>query len=214
MLKASSIILTALCLTITANSNTFAGVEVGLSIDSDGIKSFHLAIGEHYQIPEKEVVAVRKKSLSDEELVVVFFLAEHANVKAGVILNLRSKGKSWWEITHYFGLNPDIFFLALKTNPGPPYGKAYGHFKKAKKHRWKNISLADVDIVNCVNLRFVTQRHGYSPDEVIRLRHQGHKFARINAHAKHQMKEKRKHKQMSKASGHQKPHKGKGKKKK
>lgn len=212
MSRLNLILLTSLCL--VAAPCALAGIDIGLSIDEDGIRSFHLAIGEHYQVPEKEIVVIRKQSLSDEELVVVFFLAEHAGVKAGLIVNLRSDGKSWWEITHHFGLNPDIFFLTMKAAPGPPYGKAYGHFKKGKKNRWKNVTLADIDIINWVNLRFVSERHGYAPDEIIRLRHQGLGFAKINAHVKHKMKEKRKQKQISKSSGPQKPTKGKGKKKK
>jgi hypothetical protein len=35
-----------------------ADVQVGLSVGEDGIKGFYLAIGEHYQVPEKEIVVV------------------------------------------------------------------------------------------------------------------------------------------------------------
>ena len=72
----------------------------------------------------------KRKKISDEELPVVFFLAHKAGVKSSVIINLRLRGKSWFEISSHYNLSPDIYFIDLKTNPGPPYGKAYGHYKK------------------------------------------------------------------------------------
>ena len=50
---------------------TQADVNVGLSIDKDGLKSFHLAIGEHYVTYDKEIEAIRKLRIPDEELPLV-----------------------------------------------------------------------------------------------------------------------------------------------
>lgn len=189
-----------------------ADVDVGLSIGDDGIKSFYLAIGEHYKVPEKEIVIVREKKIPDEDLPVVFFLAQRADVSPDVIIKLRLGGKSWMEISAHFGLTAEIFYVPLKRSPGPPFGKAYGHFKKKKRNKWRTIYLSDADIVNFVNLRFISEHYGYSPDEVIKMREKGKSFIAINAEVK---KNKGQAKKQSKqhASKEKTKNKGKGKKK-
>lgn len=161
-----------------------ADVDVGVSIGDDGIKSFYLAIGDHYNVPEKDIIVVRKKSIPDDQLPIVYFLARKAGVSPEVIIKLRLGGKSWWEITVHFGLNAGIYYVPVKSNPGPPYGKAYGHFKNKKKAEWNKIILTDIEIINFVNLRFISEHYGYSPDEVIKMRANGKSFIAINKEAK------------------------------
>ncbi len=187
-----------------------AEVSAGITLDKDGIKSFHLAIGDHYGVPEKDVVVVRERNVPEEELPVVFFLAKHAGVAPSVIVQLRLGGKSWMEISHRFGLTADLFYVHFDKDPGPPYGNAWGQFKKKKRAQWKSVELADVDIVNCVNLKFMAERHGYKPGEIVKLRAQGHHFAAIHKQIKAKKQQQKKNKAI--AAKH-KPNKGKGKKK-
>jgi hypothetical protein len=189
---------------------TQAEVSAGITLDKDGIRSFHLAIGDHYGVKEKEVTVVVERKVPDEELPVVFFLAKHGGVAPSVIVQLRLGGKSWMEISHRFGLTADIFYVHFDKDPGPPYGKAWGHFKKKKRGQWKSINLVDVDIVNLVNLKFMSERHGYTPSEIVKLRAKGHHFAAIHKHVKAQKQKAKKNKAMAVK---QKPNKGKGKKK-
>jgi len=154
---------------------------VGLSIGNEGIKNFNLSVGEYYRVPEREVIVVQKRGCREEELPVVFFLASRARVAPGVIIDLRSKGLSWMDITFHFGLSPEIYYVPVKkVKVGPPYGKAYGYYKKHPKHEWKKITLADDDVVNLVNLRFISERHGYPPETVMKMRAEGRNFIAIN----------------------------------
>jgi hypothetical protein len=191
--------------------NTQAQVSAGITLDKDGIRSFHLAIGDHFGVVEKEVAMVVERNVPEEELPVVFFLAKHAGVAPSVIVKLRLSGKSWMEITHRFGLTVDIFYVHFDKDPGPPYGNAWGHFKEKKKSQWKSINLVDVDIVNLVNLKFISERHGYTPTEIVKLRAQGHHFAAIHKHIKTKKEQKNKNKAIASS---EKPQQGKGKGKK
>jgi hypothetical protein len=67
---------------------------------------------------------------------------------------------------------------------GPPYGKAWGHLKKSKK-AWKTARFSDAEVVNMVNLRFVSDHHGIPPSEVMKMRDAGKGFVEINGKAKH-----------------------------
>ena len=185
-----------------------ADVSIGVSADNDGIKSFYLSIGEQYRVPEAEVIVVREKKIPDDELPVVFFIAKHARVEPGVVVKLRADGKSWMDITLHFGLSPAIYYVAFENDPGPPYGKAWGHYKNHKKEEWKNVRLGDTDIVNFVNVKFMCDRYGYSPEQVIKMRDKGESFVFVNSKIK-------KHKQSKHAeadnSDNHKSAKGKGK---
>jgi len=189
--------------------NANAGnLEIGLKADNDGIKEFYLAIGDYYKSPEKEITVIRSSGIPDDDLPVVFFLARHAGVEPGVIMKLRLGGKTWMDITLHYGLSPEIYYIELRNDPGPPYGKAYGHFKKRPRKEWGAIRFADSDIVNFVNLKFISEHYHYSPDDVIKMRSGGESFVKING------KVKQSGKNQGKADGKvQKKNKVKGKKK-
>ncbi len=162
-----------------------AEVTVGATIGDDGIRQFHLAISKQFNYPEKEVVVVRERNIPEDELPVVFFLARRAQVTPMTIVKLRLGGQSWWDISLHYGLSPDVFFVPVHGDPGPPYGRAYGYYKDKDKHHWKNVRLGDDDIMNLVNLRFISERYKQSPDEIIRQRARGDDFVKIHGEAKH-----------------------------
>jgi len=51
----------------------------------------------------------------------------------------------WLDITFYFGLDPEIYYVPVKIGQvGPPYGNAYGYYKKYRPGKeWKKIFLTD-----------------------------------------------------------------------
>lgn len=155
-------------------------LRIGLSVGDDGEKSFHLAIATHYKTTEKAIGLVKKKGISDEELPVVFFLADRGKMKPEVLINLRLRGRSWADITHQLGLGVEIYYVALRGSVAPPYGKAYGHFKNRPRKEWNKIILSDTDIVNLVNLKFMSKHYGYPPEEVVKLRSKGNGFIAVN----------------------------------
>lgn len=190
-----------------------AEASFGLSVDDEGLKSFYLAVGDHYKVPEKEIVVVRERKVPDEQMPVVFFLARRADVAPSAVLSLRSDGKSWMDIALHFGLSAETFYVPVKSDPGPPYGHAYGHFKKHKRDKWQDIRLSDDDIVNFVNLRFVSDHYGWSTDDIIKMRQSGKNFVDINR----DVKQKKKGGQKQAYADNDNPgkgNKGKGKKKK
>lgn len=213
MQRISMIILLAVIAMVVIAPRSQAGIDVGVSIDSDGIKGFYLAIGEHYDVKEKNVIVVREGNIPDEELPVVFFLARNAGVAPVFIVKLRLGGKSWMDIAFHYGLTAEIFYVKFDRDPGPPYGKAWGHFKKKKHTEWKTIRLADVDIVNFVNLKFVSEHYGHTPAEVVKMRAKGDGFVAIHKQAKAHKKQHQK-KVKAVASSDNPKHKGKPNKKK
>jgi hypothetical protein len=196
-----------------ADPGRAADVNAGISIGDEGLKGFYLAIGEQYQAPEREVVAVRQWQIPDEEIPVVFFLARRANVGPEVVIKMRLGGKSWMDIAIGYGLTAEVFYVPVTVVPGPPYGKAYGHFRNHDRSKWGTIRLADADIINFVNLKFISERYHCPADDVIKMREKGANFVSINTEVK-QNKEKAKHQAAKQADQSNSDQKGKGKGKK
>ncbi len=137
------------CLAILLSAGkTQASIDAALSIEDGRVSSFYLAIGDHYRVPEREIIFVKKREISDDDLAVVFFLASRANVAPSVIVELRLGGKTWMEITSHFHLTAEIYYVTINKVSGPPYGKAHGYFKNRNRKEWASIRLSDTDIAN------------------------------------------------------------------
>ena len=161
-----------------------AGVELGISIGEEGLRNFYLSVGDYYRVPEREVIIIRERGILYEEIPVVFFIARRAHVAPGVIVDLRLRRMSWMDITFHYGLSPEIYYVPLRVAPGPPYGRAYGYYKKWHRKEWRKVRLGDDDVVNLVNLKFASEHYGYSPEEVIKMRSGGRNFVEINEEIK------------------------------
>lgn len=177
----------------------------GISIGPEGLKSFYLSISNYYKVPEWQVVRTRERQIPDEELPVVFFIAGRAVVKPEVIINLRLGGSSWYDISVKYGIYSNDYYVPLETQPGPPYRKAYGYYKNKPKKEWKKIRLTDEDIINLVNLKFISGYYNYKPDKIAEMRKEGKKFVAINDNIKSEKKDKGNKTQVNgKGKGHKK----------
>ena len=181
-MRIRSLTLVIVALLLAGGARTVnADVSLGVSISDGELKSFHLAVGDFYDVPQEQVHMVRSKSVGDEELAVVFFFAQRAQVNPEVILKLRLGGQSWMEIGLHYGITAEAYYVPVEKAPGPPYGKAYGHYKNRKKAQWNDIRLSDAEVVDFVNLKFVSGYYDHAPEEVMKHRANGSSFIGITA---------------------------------
>jgi hypothetical protein len=149
--------------------------DIGISGSDRGISGFSLSIGDYYRVPAQEIIVI-ERSIPENETSVVYFLARHSHKTPHYITNLRLRGMSWWDISLHLGLNPSTLYVVdTHRHSGPPYGKAYGYQKEGKHHR-----LSDLDIVELVNVRFLSSYHGISVDDVIDRRREGQQYMHID----------------------------------
>jgi hypothetical protein len=135
----------------------------------------------YYRVPEREVLIVRDRGIHQEELPVVFFLAQRARVSPEAVVDLRLRGMNWMDITLQFGLSPDIYYVPVKSvKEGPPYGHAYGYYKKHPKKEWKKMKFKDEEIVNQVSPKFISEHHKYTLEQVMKYRSEGRSFVDID----------------------------------
>lgn len=164
------------CVTLDAER---ALAQTAVSVSAH-VGNFHVAVANYYRVPEREVIVIRERRILDDEIPVALFIAQKARVAPARVVDLRLRGDSWWDISVRFGIGPELYYVPLAVAPGPPYGKAYGHYKKSRK-QWNTIVLSDPDIVNLVHLRFLTDHYGVPPEEIIELRGRRGDFVAIHA---------------------------------
>jgi hypothetical protein len=145
------------------------------------IGEFHVAVANYYRVPEREVIVIRERRIRDDEIPVALFIAREAGVPWSRVVDMRLRGDSWWDISVRLGLGPDVYYVPVAVTPGPPYGRALGHYKKKHRKEWRTIVLTDADIVNLVELRFLTEHYRVAPERVIALRTDDRDFVAINA---------------------------------
>jgi hypothetical protein len=155
-----------------------ADAQTAFSVSAN-VGDFHVAVSNYYHVPEREVIVVRERRIPDEELPVVFFIAQRAHVPAARIVDMRLHGDSWWDISVRYGLGADVYYVPVEVHSGPPYGRAYGHYKKPRK-QWNTIVLTDGDIVNLVELRFMSEHYHVAPERIVELRERDVDFVTIH----------------------------------
>ena len=146
-----------------------AAIPILLAAAGSAVADFHVDVGIHFGVPQREVIVVREHRVPDPEIPVVFLLARHAHVSPAVIVDLRLGGMQWWEIAARYRVAPEVLYI----QSGPPYGIAHGYWKK---HR-----MTDAEVVDCVNVRFLSEYHRVPPQQIYAMRSRGMGYTQVNA---------------------------------
>jgi len=149
-----------------------AGVEIGAEL--------RLAVHQSFGLPEPDVDRIVARGLPADELAVVGLIAVRAGVSVDAVIGLRREGLSYLDISLRYGPGPEIFYVPFDRDPGPPYGKAWGYFKKTPRERWRTIRLTDREIVDLANVRLAADAWGVSPRRVVELHGAGRSYGAIH----------------------------------
>ncbi len=164
----------------TPQYNVGAQDTVGLTVNNQGVNFFATSAASYYGYPTREVVVLPQYGIIEEEIPVALFIAKKARVKPLTIVNLRKSGLSWMTISNRYHISPaDFYFPYTSEISSPPYGKAYGYYRNRPRNEWHNIVMDDDDIVNLVNLRFISNSRHVSPVSIVELRGKGNHFPHI-----------------------------------
>jgi len=144
------------------------------------LADFHRAVHEELGLPEPLIVRLLEAGAPDEQLPVLGHLARELGQTPERIFELHRSGLSFLDISLRFGRGPEIFYVPLAVDPGPPYGKAWGYYKKTPRARWNTIRLTDVEIIDLVNLRVAADHYRVAPERIVELRRTGKPFRDIH----------------------------------
>lgn len=142
---------------------------------------------EAYPVPREAAATVFRRCDDPRDYPVLAFIAHHARADIEAVWRYRSRGHSWFDVMVRFGVPPRLLFVELPEPPGPPYGKAYGHWRK-RGNGLAAVHVPDADVLFWVNLRTSARYAGVSPAKMLAGGHSAkhfHKMAAKRFRAKH-----------------------------
>jgi len=123
---------------------------------------------------------VPRIAVVESDLPVVLFLARRCDCPPDRIVVLREQGLQWGVIFQRVGVPIDVLFTGMDRDPGPPYGHAWGYWRK---HGRRSV-FGDPDVVSLVELQTARAITGRPVVEIVRLRGSGRSTAWVVAESR------------------------------
>ena len=161
-----------------------AGLDVGFgaAVQIGDDTEVYLAVNSrYYDRDEQDIRRWHRQCGNPDDLAVALFIARHGGASADEVLILRGQGLAWWEIAVRIGVEPEVWFVPVARDPGPPYGNAYGRWKKHGKHNAAKIALRDDEIRHLVAVRLLHEYYGVSVEVAMEWRASGRDLEQITA---------------------------------
>jgi hypothetical protein len=150
------------------------------SVAKDDQFLLHLAVGD-YGYPRQMIEPVLPRlQFVEADLHVLLFLAHASGRSIESIVGLRSEPLSWSVVFNQCGVPFDVLFVGIDRDPGPPYGKAWGHWKKTSGKG----ALSDDSIVRLVQLQTAHRLTGIPVLDIVRSEGEGRSVALVVADKK------------------------------
>ena len=155
-----------------ANAEVNVDVAVGMSINEDS--RIFLNVTNQTWRPPVATAFIQGCADPEEDFPVIAFLAYHSHRSPTFILNLRREGYSWADVFFQVNVNPSVLFVGVERDPGPPYGKAWGYWRKHYRPGARiRYHLVDRDVVGLVKVQTVSKHFGASPLSIIEAQRGG-----------------------------------------
>jgi hypothetical protein len=109
--------------------------------------------------------------VGEADLLVALHLARACHMDVDVIVGRRRAGMSWDRITRQCHKDASVYFVDIPDGvSGPPYGRAYGHWKK---HPKGDLALTDAEVREFVLVQALAGHCGVPVAEIVRRRAAG-----------------------------------------
>ena len=110
-------------------ADLFYNATIGMRVNDDA-RFFLNLTNQHYAVPESTAVAVVNRCpRPQDDYPVVMLLARLSGHSADAILSMRLQGQPWVDVFARTQVSPDVLFVGMDRDPGPPYGHAWGYWK-------------------------------------------------------------------------------------
>lgn len=154
-------------------ADVFYDASLALPISDDA--RFFLNVTNRYYGSQQQAVQVLDRCPNpDLDFPVVMFLAQIAGKRADVVLSLRRKGLPWSEVMVRLQVEPDRLFAGFDRDPGPPYGKAWGHYKDHRGRGAKGpFAVDDRAVQDLVRLQIASGALRVNPYTIVSERRRG-----------------------------------------
>jgi hypothetical protein len=143
-------------------------VAVGVRVNED--TRIFLNVANETWRPTAPTTILRRCANPEDDFPVIAFLAYQSHRSPDYILSLRQAGYDWSDIFFRLNVSPGVLFAGMDRDPGPPYGKAWGHWKREHvsyeggRSRYR---LSDRDVIALVKIQTAARHFGTSAYAVV-----------------------------------------------
>jgi hypothetical protein len=152
-----------------------AGVDISFGIrapiGSDNDLYFNIA-SRYYDRPVP-MVSLWGRRLGPDDLAVFLHICRYSRVSPDTVYAWRRQGMSWFDVGHRAGMPVDAWYIPVRHQPGPPYGKAYGYWDKHRRNPNYRIRLTDRQARDLVAVRMAHEYYGVPPQVAMDWRRSG-----------------------------------------
>ncbi len=142
---------------------------------------YYQDVADYYNVSYEALVNLIDLGITDEDMPVVLFVADRMNSDFEEVAQMRAEGESWSNVLSFVGLKNDAFYIIISSRiESKTFAPIFEKFSTNPKSKWNNIDFTDNEIVNLVNLKFVSSHNDYSIFDIMAMRDYGKSFARIN----------------------------------
>jgi hypothetical protein len=176
----------ALALLMALSSVAPAGAAVRFNVDvlwnpnpDDSAQVLLHASNEAYPVPRDRVTAVFHEIPDPaNDYPVLAFIATNAHVDISTVWEYKRKGHAWTNVMWHFGVPPNALFVELPEDPGPPYARAYGAWRRHGNRMQRDV-IDNVDVQYWVRMHALATYAGVPPGQIYQWHHSGQKFETI-----------------------------------
>lgn len=156
-----------------------------VSLAGEEAETFSSALASYFGVSAEEVAAVWETGVSGDEIPVALLLAKLTKSSPANFGKLRARGDSWRDIAKVRNVGSDAFYMKIDAKfESATFSPIFAHFDTTSESKWRELPLTDGDVVNLVNLKFISSHFDYSAFEVMSMRDKGNSFVDITAHVK------------------------------
>jgi hypothetical protein len=149
-------------------------IDFGAAVRIGDHSDIFFAVSSRYFDQDRAVVETwGRRCDNPDDLAVALFISNRSGRSLDWIFALRASGRSWWDIGVRVGIPVDAWFVPVARDPGPPYGKAYGYWKKHRRDPRAVVRLTDGDVRNLVAVRVIHEYYGAPVDVAMQWRASG-----------------------------------------
>jgi hypothetical protein len=153
-------------------------VQFGAAVNVNDNTSLFFGVSSRYFDREPRVVETWSQRVPNpDELSVLMFLSTRSGRNPDAVFALRRAGLSWWDVSIRLGVPADVWFVPVSRQPGPPYGKAYGHWKHGRDNRAYRVD--DRTCRDLVAVRVMHEYYGIPVDRAMDMRRDGRRIDRL-----------------------------------
>ncbi|HJQ98518.1 MAG TPA: hypothetical protein VJ826_09395 [Candidatus Polarisedimenticolaceae bacterium] len=149
------ILFAALALALITEAKAGMDVAFGARVPIGDDGSLFVNISSRYFERDPSVIqSWGRRFESPDDLAVFFWITETSRKNADFVFALRRQGLPWFEVATRCGVPVDAWYVKVPVDPGPPYGKAYGHWRKHQRDPEYRVKLTDRQTRDLVAVRF------------------------------------------------------------